>query len=76
MVPLSPRTSRSLRMIEAVGIADQGICHAAQVEQAIPVGVVAGQTGDLEAENDADPTERHLGGHVGEARAVRRTRPG
>jgi len=58
------------RVIDAVGIADQGIGHATEIEQAVPVGVVAGQAGDLEAEHDADPAQGHLGGHAGEAVAV------
>jgi hypothetical protein len=36
----------------------------------IPVGVVAGQAGDLEAEHDADPAQGHLGGHAGKAIAM------
>ena len=57
-------------VIDAIGIADQGIGHATEIEQAIPVGVVAGQAGDLEAEHDADPAHGHFGGHAGEAIAV------
>ena len=57
-------------VIDAIGIADQGIGHATEIEQAIPVGVVAGQAGDLEAEHDADPAQGHLGGHAGEAIAM------
>ena len=39
----------------------------AQIEQAIPVGVVARQARDLEAEHDADVGERDLGGQAREA---------
>ena len=42
-------------VIDAVGVGDQGVGDAAQIEQAIPVGVVARQARDLEAEHDARP---------------------
>ena len=42
---------------------------AAQVKQAIPVSVIACQARDLEPEHDADVTQRHFGGHAGEAAA-------
>jgi hypothetical protein len=35
------------RMIDAVAIADQRVGHAAKIEQAIPVGNIAGQAGDF-----------------------------
>src|SRR6516165_9937982 len=56
-------------MIDAVGIADEGVSEAAEIEQAIPVGVVAGEAGDFEAEHDADMSERDLGGEPCEAAA-------
>src|SRR5215468_2604188 len=53
------------RMIDAVGVADERVGEAAQIEQAIPVGVVAGETRDLEAEDDADMAQCDLGGEPG-----------
>ena len=54
-------------MIDTVAIADEGIGETAKIEQTIPVGVVAGETGDLKAEHDADMTEGNLSGKAGEA---------
>ena len=31
------------RMVDAVGVGDQGVGHPGQLEQPVPVGVVAGQ---------------------------------
>ena len=36
------------RVIDAVGVADQGIGETAEIEETIPVGIVAGEPGDLE----------------------------
>src|ERR1700720_3898547 len=52
-------------MIDAVGIADESVSEAAEIEQAIPVGVVAGEAGD-----DADMAEGDFGGEPGEAIAL------
>jgi hypothetical protein len=57
-------------MIDAVGVADERIGHAAEIEQAIPVRVVARQARYLQPQDDADVTERHFGGHVGETGAL------
>ena len=64
MVPLSPSTSQSLNMPDdnAVSIADEGIGSAAEVEQPIPVGVIARQPRDLQSEHDANLAERYFGG--------------
>ena len=56
------------RMIDAVGIADEGIGEAAQVEQAIPIGIVAGEPRDFEAEHKTNVTERDLCGEPLELR--------
>lgn len=58
------------RMINPVGIADEGVGCAAQIEQAIPVGVVARQARDFQSQHDADLTERHFSGHAREARTL------
>jgi hypothetical protein len=54
-------------MIDVVTIADEGIGEAAEIEQAIPVSVVACETGDFEAEHDTDVTEGDFGGELGKA---------
>ena len=54
-------------MIQAVGIGNQRSCEGTEVEQTIPIGIVACQSRDLEAEDDADPAHGDLGGHMGEA---------
>ena len=49
--PLQPQQEpivKQPRMVESVVIADQGIGHAAQVQQPVPVGIVACQTRDLQ----------------------------
>jgi len=56
-------------VIDAIGVADQGIAEAAQIEQTIPVDVVAGESGHLETEDDADVAEGDLGGESAEAAA-------
>src|SRR4249919_1987906 len=57
-------------MIDAVGIADEGVGEAAEIEQAIPVGVVAGEAGNFEAEHDPDMAEGDFGSEPGEAVAL------
>ena len=57
-------------MIDAVGIADEGVGEAAEIEQAIPIGIVAGEAGDFEAEHDPDMAEGDFGGEPGEAIAL------
>jgi len=58
------------RMVDPVGISDQGIGHSAQIEEPVPVGVVAGQARDLEAQDDADLGQGDVGGQPREARAL------
>src|SRR5437870_7280997 len=58
------------RMIDAIGIADEGVSEAAEIEQAIPVGVVAGEAGDFEAEHDPDVAEGYFGDKPGEAASL------
>ncbi len=57
------------RMIDAIGIADERVGEAAEVEQAIPIGIVAREAGHFETEHDADVSERDFGGETGEAAA-------
>jgi hypothetical protein len=56
-------------MIDAVSIADQRIGEAAQLDEAMPIGVVARQARDLEPQHEADVGERDLGSEPGEARS-------
>ena len=56
-------------VVDPIGIADQSVGQAAQIEQAVPVGVVAGQTRDLQAEHDADMAQCDLRGEPGKAAA-------
>ena len=64
IVPLRPSSSRSLnspRVIEPVLVADQRAGQRADLQQPVPVGVVAGQPGDLQAEHDPGPAHADLG---------------
>ena len=54
-------------MIEAIGVGDQRSGERAEVEQTIPIGIVACQARDLETQDDADPAHGDFGGHMGEA---------
>src|SRR5512132_2650570 len=56
-------------VIDAVGIADERVGEAAEIEQAIPVGIVAGEAGDLETEHDPDMSKRDFRGEPREAAA-------
>ena len=49
------------RVVQAVFVADQGAGHAAQFEELMPVGGVAGQPGAFQAEHDPGPAQRDLG---------------
>ncbi len=64
------------RMIEAVGIADQRVAETGEIDEAVPVGIVAGEARCLEAEHEADMAERHLGGETGKPRASDRAGTG
>ena len=48
-------------MVEAIAVSDQGVGDATQVQEPVPVGIVAGEAGDLEAEDDAHSAERDFG---------------
>src|SRR2546425_2856743 len=54
-------------MIETVGIADQGVRHGTQIEQAVPVGIVACQTRDFEAQHNAYQSHRNGGNEAGKS---------
>src|ERR1019366_10652999 len=55
------------RVIEAVRVADERVGQPAEIEEPIPVGVVASEPAALGTEHDADVAERDLGGEVGKA---------
>ena len=55
-------------MVEAVPVRDQGVSHAGQVQQPIPVGVVTGQPRHLQRQHDPDLPEADLGRQLGEPR--------
>ena len=57
-------------VIETIAVADQSVSDATQIEEAIPIGIIAGEAGNLEAEDYADPTESNFGSETGEAGAV------
>src|SRR5258707_9458984 len=52
-------------MIDAICLADQRVGEAAEVDEAVPIGVVARQARDLESEHEADVGECDLGGEAG-----------
>src|SRR5260370_2624996 len=52
-------------MIDALCIADQRVGEAAEVDEPVPIGVIARQARDLESEHEADVGERDCGGEGG-----------
>ena len=63
------------RVVDAVGVGDQRVGQRAQVQQLIPVGVVAGQPADLDAEDDAHSSQADIGDQILEPFPTRRLRP-
>ena len=62
--PLQPEQEPIVEVagvIKPVLVADQGGAEGAELEQAAPVGVVAGQAGHLQAEHDPGPAHADLG---------------
>ena len=58
------------RIVNAVAVGDQGVGQGAQVDQTVPVGIVAGEAGDLEPEHEAGAAESDIGGEAVEAVAL------
>ena len=58
------------RMVDAVAVANESIGDAAQLQQAIPVGVVPRQARNFQSEDDAHPCQRHFAGEASEAGAL------
>ena len=56
-------------MIDAVGVSDQRIGEAAQLDEAMPIGVVARQARDLKPKHEADVRQGDFGGEPGETRS-------
>ena len=58
------------RVIQAVLVADQRARHGADLQQPVPVGVVAGQPGHLQTQHDPGPAHADLGDQALEALPV------
>src|ERR1700757_4098644 len=63
-------------MVDAVAVSDQSVGHAAEIEQTIPVGIIASQTGDFEAEHDSHVTQSNLCSHAREPGTLDGSRAG
>src|SRR5262245_63809343 len=77
--PLQPEQQTVVeqrRMIDAVGIPDQRVGEAGKIDEAMPVGVVAGEPRHLETEHEADAGERNLSSETSEAGSCNRTGAG
>jgi len=60
------------RVVDAVGVGDEGVGHPGQVQQPVPVGIVAGQPRALQRQHDPDLPEADLGGQLSEPAAALR----
>jgi hypothetical protein len=54
------------RVVNTIGVGDEGVGHSGQIQQPIPIGVVAGQPGDLQREHDSHLPQPDLSGELGE----------
>jgi hypothetical protein len=54
------------RVVDAVGVGDQRVGHAGQVQQPVPVCVVARKPGHLQRQHDTDLAQPDLGGQLSE----------
>ena len=64
------------RVIKSVEITDEGIGDRTEVQQPIPLGVVACDPRRFQAEDDADLPHGHVVGHLGKAVTRYHSRPG
>ena len=64
------------RVIDAIGIADQRIGETGEINEPVPIGVIASEPRHLEAEHKTDACERHFGGEAGKARSCHRAKTG
>ena len=62
------------RIIDSVFVQDEGLAQGTDLEQTVPFGGVAGQTGDLETEHDPRSSDPHIGHQALEARTIRGAR--
>src|SRR5262245_65644413 len=60
-------------MINAIGITDQSIGKTRQINEPVPVGVVASEPRHLQPEHKTDACERDFSGEAGKAGAFDRT---
>jgi hypothetical protein len=63
-------------IIDALVIDDDGVHQAAQVQQVVPVAIVARQARDLDAQHRADTTEPNFGDQALKAGSLGAARPG
>ena len=61
-------------MIKAIFVADERVGHATQIQQAVPIGIVPGDAGNFDGEDQAGMAQRYLRNQVGEALAQDQTR--
>jgi hypothetical protein len=77
--PLQPEQQTVVeqrRMIDAVGIPDQRVGEAGEVDEAVPIGVVARKARHLQTEHQSDMGECNLGSEPREAGSCNRTGAG
>src|SRR5580692_3385130 len=67
---------KNRRMVETVAIPDESIGDAAEIEEAVPVSIVARHARDFQGEHDADVAERHFRGQACEAGTLRESGAG
>jgi hypothetical protein len=60
------------RMVDAIGVGDQGVGHPCQIQQPVPIGIVAGQPRALQRQHDPDLSEPDLGRQLREPRSASR----
>ena len=60
------------RMVDAVGVGDQGVGQRAQIQQLIPVGVGAGQPRALQRQHDPGLAQPDIGDQLRKPRPARR----
>src|SRR5450759_1960936 len=58
------------RVIKSIAIADQRVSQAAEIEQPIPIGIIAGEAGDFEPQDNTNSSESDFGGEASEAGAL------
>lgn len=63
-------------VIETVAVGDEGVGHTTEIEETIPVGVIAGEARDFQAQDDADVGQRDLGGQTIEPGSIDFARSG